>query len=127
MKQPYVIAVIHKDAVERLPVTVPIHEVAVIAAVHGQHKVTIDENSDLPEGLTEFEFDPEEEYARLELRYGTHRENGMSHAAIAFGGLPGFLDALEAAEASGAVPLKKPTKAEKGAAAKTPKQPAAGA
>lgn len=112
MKQPYVIAVIHKDAVERLPVTVPVHEVAVIAAVHGSHKVTVDENSDLPSGLTEFEFDPEEEFARLELRYGNHRETGMSFAVMAFGGLTGFLDAMEASEASGDAP-KRLTKAEK--------------
>jgi hypothetical protein len=118
MKQPFVIAVIHKDAVEHLPVTVPIHEVAVLAAVHGQHKITLDENADLPDGLTEFEFDPEEEFARLELRYGSHRENGMSFAAMAFGGLTGFLDAMEAAEATGDAP-KRLTKAEKAAATRS--------
>lgn len=96
MKQPYVVAIIHKDAVEHLPVVVPPHEVAVIAAVHGEHKVTIDENADLPNGLTEFEFDPEEEYARLEQRYGAHRENGMPFVSLAFGNRDGFLRSMQA-------------------------------
>lgn len=112
MKQPYVIAVVHKDAVERLPLTVPAHEVAVLVAVYGPHKVVVDENSDLPPGLTEMEFDPEEEFARLELRYGSHRENGMSYAGMAFGGLVGFLDTLAASESTGEAP-KRLTKAEK--------------
>lgn len=96
MKQPYLVAVIHKDAVEHLPVVVMPHEVRVLAAVHGEHKVTIDENADLPGGLTEGEFEPEDEYARLEQHYGQHRENGMSFVSIAFGGRDGFMRAMEA-------------------------------
>lgn len=94
-KQPFLVAIIAKDAVEQLPVTVMAHELLVLVAVHGQDRVFVDENADLPNGLTEGEFDPEEEFARLEQRYGDHPDTKQSYATMAFGGFRGFEDFLE--------------------------------
>lgn len=97
MKVPYVVALVEKDAVEQVPTTVPAHEVPVLQAVHGG-RVAVDENADLPAGLIETEdFDPEDEYARLETRYGDAPGTKASYASIAYGGLQGFIDAMSAA------------------------------
>ena len=98
MKQPYVVAMIAKDAVEKLPKVVPMHEVPVLMAVHGEDKVFVDEHADLPQGLTEVEFDPEDEYNRLQQGYGFHKETGQSFVALAYGGFNGFADAMAEAE-----------------------------
>lgn len=94
-KAPYVVAVIHKDAVEHLPVTVHAFEVPVLQQVHGTDKVVIDEGADLPGGLVEADFDPEEEFARLEQRYGFDPDTKQSYVAQAYGGARGFFEALE--------------------------------
>lgn len=95
MKVPYVVAVIQKDAVEHLPVVVPMHEVAVLSKLHGEDKVVIDENADLPTGLEEFEFEPDDEYARLEERYGLHPETKMTYAQMTYGSARMFEDGVE--------------------------------
>lgn len=97
MKQPYVVAIISKDAVEHLPVVVPAHEVAVLAAVH-DGRVSIDESADLPAGLTEAEIELDDEFARLEQRYGVHPDSKISHVSMAYGGFDGFMRALESQE-----------------------------
>ena len=99
MKVPYVVAVIHKDAVEQIPVTVPAHEVPILQAVHGDGRVTVDETTDLPQGLTETaDLDPEQEFARLEQRYGEPPGTKVSYATMVYGSLPGFVQALEDVE-----------------------------
>jgi hypothetical protein len=99
---PYVVAVIHKSAVEHLPVTVPPHELLILARVHGgHHKIQIEEDADLPDGLTEATFEPEDEYARLEQRYGMDAD-GRSFAATEFGSVDGFISRLDSIEAGGA-------------------------
>ncbi|MBA3588200.1 hypothetical protein [Methylibium sp.] len=95
MKQPYVVALIEKDAVEHLPVCVLAHEIPVLAMVHGEGKVSIDENADLPQGVIDAEFEVEDEFARLEQRYGVHPDTRMSYATMAFNGVDGFARALE--------------------------------
>jgi hypothetical protein len=114
---PYVVAVIHKDAVEHLPVTVHVFEVRVLQQLHGADKVTIDEGADLPGGLTEVTFEPEDEFSRLEQRYGFDPDTKQSYVAQAYGGFPGFLDELEAAGADGE-PVRKAKPAAKGSKAK---------
>lgn len=99
-KVPYVVAVIHKDAVEQLPVTVAAYEVPILVAVHGEHRVSIDENADLPNGLTEKEIDPsdeaavQEEFSRLEQRYGDDSDRKQSFASIVFRNVDEFADQL---------------------------------
>lgn len=117
---PFVVAVIHKSAVEHLPIVVHPHELLMLAAVHGQNKVQIDENADLPTGVTQATFEPEDEFARLEQRYGTVPESTQTFAQMVFGSVDGFVDRLDAIEAGGA-PSARPTraKAAKTAAAKT--------
>lgn len=85
LKVPYVVAMIAKDPVEIMPVVVPAHEVAVLERVHGESKVYINHEADLPNGITDFEFDPDEEYARLEQKYGVHSENKMPYTSMTFG------------------------------------------
>lgn len=94
---PYVVALIQRDAVEHLPVTVHAFEVVVLQRIHGD-RVVIDENADLPAGLTEASFDPEDEFSRLEQRYGIDPDTKQSFASQAFGGLHGFLAMLDGAE-----------------------------
>ncbi|RYE65690.1 MAG: hypothetical protein EOO79_08050 [Oxalobacteraceae bacterium] len=119
MKIPYVVAMIRKDAVEELPVVVGAHEVGILQMVHGEDKVYVDEDADLPKGMTETEdFDVEDEYARLEQRYGLNVNTKMSNVSMAFGGLDGFMDAMEKADqADGAPTARKTSKATKRAAA----------
>lgn len=99
MKQPYVVAMLAKDAVEKLPKVVPMHEVPVLMAVHGSDKVFVDEAADLPNGLTEAEFDPDEEFSRLEQAYGFEPKTGQSFAAMAYGSFNGFVEAVSGEEA----------------------------
>lgn len=109
MKQPYVVAVIEKDAVEHLPVVVPAHEVAVLAAVHGAQRVRIDEDADLPGGLTEVEYDEDgvhDEFTRLEQRYGVHPDTKQSFAQMVFGGPNGLLSMLEQSDGDDGAPRR---------------------
>lgn len=109
-KAPYVMAVIQKDAVEHLPKVVHIFEVPVLQRVHGEQRVTIDESADLPGGLTEATFEPEEEFARLEQCYGLDQDTKQSYVSQAYGGLHGFLETLERSESgAGAAPARKTT------------------
>jgi hypothetical protein len=95
-KVPYVVAVIHKDAVEQLPLVVAAYEVPILVAIHGEHKISIDENADLPNGLTEKELVDdeamEEEYARLEQRYGNHPDTKQPYASFVFRNVDEFAD-----------------------------------
>jgi hypothetical protein len=95
----YVVALIQKDAVEHLPVTVAAHEIPILVAVHGEDRVFIDENADLPNGLTEVEFEDEEavadEFARLEQRYGHPSDSRQSYARQVFRDADNFGDQLE--------------------------------
>lgn len=102
MKAPYVVAIIDKDAVQKLPKVVPLHEVAVLLAVHGQGSVYVDEEADLPTNHpTEVEFDPDEEFARLEQHYGGPvRGEPPSFAAMAYEGHNGFVRKCEEYENS---------------------------
>lgn len=95
LKAPYVIAIIHKDIVEQLPKTVPAHEVAILQAVHGEDKVTVDEAADLPKGLTEMEFEADEEYDRLVQLYGDDPGTKTPHVAMVYNGRKGFADAVK--------------------------------
>lgn len=109
MKQPYVVAVIEKDAVEHLPVVVPAHEVAVLAAVHGAQRVRIDEDADLPTGLIDVEFDEDtvhDEFTRLEQRYGVHPDTKQSYAQMVFGGPDGLLALLERSDGEDIAPRR---------------------
>lgn len=102
MKSPYVVALIKRDAVEHLPVVVPAHEVPVLAAVHGESRVHVKEDADLPNGVTEATVgDLRDEFARLENRYGNHPKTGTSFAAMAFGGFNGFVQTMQAGEEEG--------------------------
>lgn len=120
MKQPYVVAVIEKDAVEHLPVVVPAHEVAVLAAVHGSQRVRIDEDADLPGGLTEVEYDEDgvhDEFTRLEQRYGVHPDTKQSFAQMVFGGPHGLLSMLERSDGEDLAPRSTSTSKRRKAAA----------
>lgn len=97
-KQPFVVAILAKDAVEQIPVVIPAHEVVVLAAVHGQNRVSVDEAADLPGGLTDFEFDPDEEWSRLEMKYGSEPDTKQSYAQVAFGSRHNFLAMLPDAD-----------------------------
>lgn len=105
-KAPYVVAVIQRDAVEHLPVVVHAFEVPVLQAVHGVDRVVIDEAADLPAGVSVAEFEPEDEFSRLEMRYGRDADTKQSFAAIAYGGMRGFMDALESTDAGEEAPRR---------------------
>lgn len=122
MKQPYVVAVIEKDAVEHLPVVVPAHEVAVLAAVHGAQRVRIDEDADLPSGLIDVEFDEDsvhDEFTRLEQRYGVHPDTKQSYAQMTFGGPHGLLSMLEQSDGEEIAPRRATTSKRRRAATST--------
>lgn len=121
---PLVVATIHKSAVEHLPVVVAPHELLVLALVHGsQEKIQIEDDADLPSGLTEKTFEPEDEYVRLEQLYGNHTGTGQSYASMVFGSVEGFVERLDQIEA-GRAPSARTTraKAAKTAAAKAPRR-----
>jgi hypothetical protein len=95
---PYIVAVIHKDAVEHLPVVVHPHEMPILALVHGEHKLQHDENADLPKGVSEATFEPEDEFVRLEQRYGVHPDTKRTYAAMIFGDAAGLAEQLDSYE-----------------------------
>jgi hypothetical protein len=116
---PYVVAKIRQDAVAIIPTVVPTHEVLVLVAVHGAHRVEIDETADLPTGLNEFTFEPEDEFARLVQRYGYPQDSAQSYAERVFDDADGLIDKLDRIEAGGAPrAVAKKTAAKKTAAKK---------
>lgn len=107
MKQPLVVAMLTRDAVEQLPIVVGLHEVPVLAAVHpgpggDGTRISVDEAADLPAGLTEVEFDPEEEFDALALKYGRQPGSGTPFVVVAYGSRAGFLEAVGAEAATSA-------------------------
>ena len=115
--QPYIVVHIHKDAVENLPVVVFPHEVPILALVHGENKIAPAEDADLPNGVTEGKFEVEDEFVRLEQRYGNHKGTGQSHASMVFGDAYGLAEALDRFDAGEAAPRTRPTARTKAATA----------
>ncbi|MFD1121833.1 hypothetical protein ACFQ2T_04910 [Methylophilus flavus] len=66
MKQPYVIALLRRSENEKTPLVVYPHEVEVLKALHGSDAIV--ETEDTPP-VASGEFDPHDEYARLEGLY----------------------------------------------------------
>ena|SRR6218665_2106217 len=126
---PYVVAIIEKDPVEHLPVVVHPHEVPILAAVHGEHKVRIDEDADLPAGVTQNTFEVEDEYARLEQRWGINTKMEKSFASLVFrdpGDLADYIDQTNGEElpkATAKPAAKRAAKAAKAATAKPAAEP----
>lgn len=121
-KIPYVVAILQKDAVERLPLVVPAHEIPILVAVHGEDRVFIDENADLPAGLTEVEYEDEDavadEFARLEQRYGHPPDSRQSFAVQVFRDVENFGDSLDR-YSDGVAPRARAAKKPAGPKAKT--------
>lgn len=66
IKQPCVVVLLRRSENEKTPLTVMPHEIEVLKALHGEENII--ETEDTPP--VEFiEFDPEEEYARLQGLY----------------------------------------------------------
>lgn len=85
----YTRVLVHRDMAATIPATVFEHEVEVLKDMHGEDKITLDdEQPDLPP----VEVDAAEEYDRLVAYYG-QSEAGMSHAERVFGRSPKGLEA----------------------------------
>jgi hypothetical protein len=66
MKQPYLVVLLRRSENEKTPLVVYPHEVEVLKALHGSDAIV--ETEDTPP-VASGEFDPQDEYARLEGLY----------------------------------------------------------
>lgn len=68
---------IERDPMEKLTVIVPTYETPILEAVHGAHNVSVLEANI---SISSTPPDPQDEYDRLERRYGDHPQMGISYA-----------------------------------------------
>jgi hypothetical protein len=73
-----VTALIHRDVTSQIPSQVFTHELAILEVIHGGGKIELVEGSAVD---IETDQSPEEEYTRLELKYGVDTDAGMSHVS----------------------------------------------
>ena len=90
MKARFIVVIIERDLAEKIPVTVMLHEIPVLEAVHGKH-ISPAEIDPLIESV---EIDPYDEYDRLANQYGMH-ESDIPFVERVFGRVNEFVAALE--------------------------------
>ncbi len=83
MKAEYIVVLIRKDVMQETPVTVFPHEIQILYEVHGESNVNVIDP--FPDYEAQ-EIEPDDEYARLERRYGVDAErNSMSFVELVYG------------------------------------------
>lgn len=82
MKAKFVVATISRGITEKTPVSVMLHEVAVLKQIHGEGNVAVVDT--LPDQKP-FDISAAEEYSRLDMAYGVEPETKLSYAERAFG------------------------------------------
>jgi hypothetical protein len=102
-----VTAIVERDVSTHIPTTVFVHELPILEVINGAGKVSVVDGS---EAESDFETTPEEEFIRLEQKYGIDKDVNMPFVAKV------YRHPEELAEAMGLEPAPKP---KRGAKAKT--------
>ena len=88
----YLVAIIERDIAEKIPVTVLMHEIPVLQAVH--KKATL-HPADIKPLVESKDVDLDDEYERLMAQYGIDEDSGMSFVERVYGRLDEFVQKVE--------------------------------
>ncbi len=99
-----VTAIVERDVSTHIPTTVFVHELPILEVINGAGRVRVEEGS---EAESDFETTPEEEFIRLEQKYGKDRDVNVPYVAKVYRHL------VELAEAMGQEVTPKPTRAKR--------------
>jgi hypothetical protein len=86
-----VTALIHRDVTSQIPAQVFAHELAILEVIHGGGKIELVDGSAVD---IETDHSPEEEYTRLELKYGIDTDAGVTHVSKVYRNISELAEAM---------------------------------